>query len=87
VQKAVSLADKVSLGERLLILATEAELKGDPVKWRDNLEKLAAAYPNDERAENELATFYFATQQYQLAIDHSKRQQRWHPTSHPLTIY
>ena len=73
VQKAVSLADKVSEGERLLILATEAELKGDPMKWKGSLEKLVAAYPNDERAENELATFYFATQQYQLAIDHSKK--------------
>ncbi|HWY54063.1 MAG TPA: tetratricopeptide repeat protein [Terriglobales bacterium] len=73
VQKAVSLADKVSEGEKLLILATEAELKGDPAKWKGNLEKLVAAYPKDERAENELANFYFATQQYPLAIDHAKK--------------
>jgi tetratricopeptide (TPR) repeat protein len=73
VQKAVSLADKVSEGERLLILATEAALKGDPVKWKGDLEKLVAAYPKDERAENELANFYFATQQYPLAIDHAKK--------------
>lgn len=83
VQKAVSLADKVSEGERLLILATEAELNGDPMKWKGSLEKLVAAYPSDERAENELATFYLATQQYQLAIDHSKRATVLAPTFAP----
>src|SRR5579864_8800253 len=71
--KAVALAPKVSEGERLLILATEAQVKGDPAKWKDYLEKLVAAYPNDERAQNELANFYFATQQYPLAIDFSKK--------------
>jgi tetratricopeptide (TPR) repeat protein len=73
INKAVSLADNVSEGERLLILATEAQVKGDPGKWKTYLEKLVGAYPNDERAQYELATYYLATQQYQVAIEHYKK--------------
>ena len=72
VSKAVNLADKVSEGERLLILATEAQLKGDAAKAKSSLEKLVADYPGDERAQYELATFYLAAQQYQVAIDYYK---------------
>jgi len=73
VSKAVSLANKVSEGERLLILATDAQVKGDPVKWKEYLDKLAAAYPKDERAQYELATYYLAMGQFQSAIDNSKK--------------
>jgi tetratricopeptide (TPR) repeat protein len=49
-QKAVSLADKASEGEKLLILANQAGANGDVVKQKEYLEKLVTGYPSDERA-------------------------------------
>jgi tetratricopeptide (TPR) repeat protein len=71
--KAVSLADKASNGERLLILATQAGANGDAVKQKEYLDELVAAYPNDERAHFALAGWYFGQQNYTQAIDHYKR--------------
>ncbi len=61
--KASVLADKVSDGEKLLILANEAGANGEVVKQKDFLEKVAAAYPNDERAQFAVANYYFGQQQ------------------------
>jgi len=49
-KKAVALSDKASDGERMMIQATEAGANADPTKQKEILEKLVAAYPNDERA-------------------------------------
>src|ERR1700675_143124 len=49
-KKAVSLADKVSEGEKLVILANEAGTNGNVVKQKEYLDQLVAAYPSDERA-------------------------------------
>jgi tetratricopeptide (TPR) repeat protein len=72
-KKAMSLADKVSEGEKLLILANEAGANGDAVKQKEYLEKLVVAYPNDERAQFNLANFYFGQQELDAAIDHYKK--------------
>src|SRR5438045_4833550 len=48
--KAVSLADKVSEGEKLLILANQAGANGRPAEQKQLLDKLAAAYPEDGHA-------------------------------------
>jgi tetratricopeptide (TPR) repeat protein len=48
-KKAVSLADKASPGEKLLILGTEAGANGNTAKQKEYLEQLIAAFPNDER--------------------------------------
>ncbi len=48
-KKSVSLADKASNGERLLILGTEAGANGNVTKQKEYLDQLIAAYPNDER--------------------------------------
>src|SRR6266498_5022117 len=45
--KAVSLSDKASDGERMLIQATEAGVNANPTKQKEILERLVAAYPND----------------------------------------
>lgn len=66
--KAVSLADKVSEGERLWIKGVEAGVNGFPMKQRDSYEILVKKYPNDERAHNLLGTNYFAQQDYAEAI-------------------
>ena len=58
-KKAVSLADKASDGEKLLILSNDAGANGDTEKQKSDLEKLVAAYPNDERVQFAVGTYYF----------------------------
>ena len=68
-KKAVSLKDNVSEGERLMILAFEAEVNGNTSKELEHLQKLVSLYPNDERALSLLGTYYYSQQDYQKAID------------------
>src|ERR1700731_993965 len=49
--KAVSLADKASEGEKLVILANQAGTNGDVAKQKEYLDRLVSAHPNDERAQ------------------------------------
>lgn len=79
-KKAVSLADKASDGERLLILGTQAGADGDAAKQREYLEKLVAAYPNDERAHFALGGYYFGQQEMSAAIEHYKKATEISPT-------
>ena len=72
-KKAVALADKASEGERLLIQANEAGANGNPTKQKEILDKLVAAYPNDERAHFNLGGYYFGQQDFTEAISHYKR--------------
>jgi len=81
--KAVSLADKTSEGEKLLILATEAGANGEVVKQKDYLEKLVAAYPNDERAQFNLANYYFGQQELESAIEHYRKATEISPSYSP----
>jgi tetratricopeptide (TPR) repeat protein len=72
-KKAVSLADKASDGERYLILATEAGTNGDVAKQKDYLDKLVAAYPNEERAHFNMGGYYFGQQDFEKAIVEYKK--------------
>jgi len=67
--KAVALADKVSEGERLLILGAQAGANGLPMLQREHYQKLVQAYPNDERAHNILGNHYFGLQEYPKSIE------------------
>jgi tetratricopeptide (TPR) repeat protein len=81
--KAVSLADKASEGEKLLILATQAGSNGDVMKQKDDLEKLVATFPNDERAHFNLGAFDFGQQDYPQAIEHLKKAPELAPNYSP----
>jgi tetratricopeptide (TPR) repeat protein len=81
--KAVGLADKTSEGERILILENQAGANGDTVKQKEYLEKLVAAYPNDERAQFALANFYFGQQDNMQAIEHYKKATELAPDFSP----
>ena len=81
--KAVALADKTSDGERLIILANQAGANGEVVKQKEYLEKLVAAYPNDERAHFNLGTFAFGQQDFPQAIEHLKRGPELAPNYSP----
>lgn len=72
-KKAVTLSDKASDGERMLIQAAEAGANGDPTRQKEILEKLVAAYPNDERAHFNLGGYYFGQQDFTQAINHYKK--------------
>ena len=68
--RAAALAGKVSEGERHLILALEAGLKGDPKANLTHLTELVRLLPNDERAHTLLGNLYFGRQDYDKAITH-----------------
>ncbi len=78
--KAVSLADKASNGEKLLILVTEAGANGNIGKQKEYLDELVAAYPNDERAQFALGGYYFGQADFTKAIWHYKKATEVGPT-------
>jgi tetratricopeptide (TPR) repeat protein len=79
IDRAVSLADKASSGERMLILAAKAGAVGNPTEQREYLEQLVAAYPNDDRAHLALGNFLFGLQDYPNAIEHYKKATEINP--------
>lgn len=66
-EKAASLAEKVSECERFWILADEAGSHADFPKQREFLGKLVAACPNDERAHNALGIYFYGRQHFDSA--------------------
>lgn len=66
--KAVALSGKASEGERLMIMGLQAGANADTKLQREYYEKLAAAYPRDERAHFLLGGAYFGLQDYKKAI-------------------
>jgi tetratricopeptide (TPR) repeat protein len=82
-KKATALAGGASDGEKLLILANEAGTNGDAIKQKEYLEKLVAAYPNDERAQFALGNYYFGQQDLEQALDHYKKATELSPSYSP----
>lgn len=70
---AVTNAENVSEGERLIILALQAGVDGNQKLQEQTLKQLVDLYPNDERAHGQLGQFYFGQQKYELAIQHLKK--------------
>ena len=79
-KKAVSLSDKASKGEKLLILAAEAGANGNPAKQKEYLDQLIGAYPNDERANFALAGYHFGQQEVPQAIQYYRKATELAPT-------
>ena len=68
-ERAATEAHKVSEGERHMILAFEAGARSNPTSQRQHLQRLTAAFPQDERALNQLGIYHhFVSQQYPEAI-------------------
>jgi tetratricopeptide (TPR) repeat protein len=72
-KSAVAAVDKVSEGERLSIRASEAMTDGNTMEGGKYLQKLVAAYPDDERAHESLGLYYQGLQQYDQAIAESQK--------------
>lgn len=79
-KKAVSLADKASNGEKLLILGTEAGANGNTAKQQEYLYQAVVAYPNDERAHFALGGYYFGQQDFAKALEHYKKATEINPS-------
>ncbi len=71
--KAVSLVEKVSEGERLWILGTQAGTNTDRAGEREYDRQLVEMYPDDPRANNLMAGHYFNGQDWELAIEYYDR--------------
>jgi tetratricopeptide (TPR) repeat protein len=82
-KKAVTLSEKASDGERMLIQATEAGANGNLAKQEEILKKLVAAYPNDERAHFNLGGYFFGLQEFEQAISHYKKANELAPKYSP----
>lgn len=67
-KQAVTYKDKASEGEQFTILAAEAGANGNTQKQKEYLDRLAAKYPNDERAHVTLGNYFFGQQEYPEAI-------------------
>jgi tetratricopeptide (TPR) repeat protein len=66
-------APEASPGEQAMIESVEAAVRSDPVAQRSALDRLISLHPEDERAQNLLAAFHFARQEYPAAIRHYVR--------------
>lgn len=82
-EKAVSLVDRVSEGERLMITGLDAGVKGDPEKQLELYKELVGSFPNDERAHQLLAGLYFGRQEYETAIEHYSHATEINPEFSP----
>jgi tetratricopeptide (TPR) repeat protein len=82
-KKAVDLSGKASEGERLLILATQAGANGEALKQKEQLDKLVAAHPDDERAHFNLGGYHFGQQEFAKAIEHYKKATELAPNYSP----
>jgi tetratricopeptide (TPR) repeat protein len=79
IDNAVAHSDKISEGEKLVILAAQAGAYGNPAKQKEYLTKLVELYPKDERAHTLLGTFYFGQQQYNDAVMQLKKANKVAP--------
>lgn len=57
-EKAVSLTDKVSAGEKEWILAAKAQAEGNSTERKQHLEQLLKLHPGDVRAHEQMAIYY-----------------------------
>jgi tetratricopeptide (TPR) repeat protein len=77
--EAVSLSDKASEGERLMIMVAQAGANAQPKKALELAQQLTTKYYGDERAHFILGNQYLGQQQYDKAIEQYKRSIELNP--------
>ena len=75
-EMAISLADKVSPGEREWILAAEDQANGNPVGRHGHLEQLMKLHPTDKRVHSQLGFYYRSIGDDATALHHFKESVR-----------
>lgn len=83
VDQAVKFSNNASEGERLLILALQANASADPAKSLQYAEQLVAKYPQDERAHFNLGNVYTGRQAYDKAIAEFQKAIELNPNFSP----
>jgi tetratricopeptide (TPR) repeat protein len=73
IEKAKSLSDHVSKGERLIILGSEAGALGNTKKQEQYFQELVETYPKDKYALIYLANYYFGQRDYEKSLIYYKR--------------
>ncbi len=84
IDKAVAMADKVSPGERHVILAMKAQADGDPATQKTHLDQLKTLFPTDKRVHTQLglhAAFVLADNKQ--ALVHYRKAVALDPTYGP----
>ena len=71
--KAISLADKVSEGEKLVILSYQAGNDGNSEKQKEHLEKLVNLFPSDKRAQLLAGNYYYFNSNYSNALPYLEK--------------
>ncbi|MCK4585436.1 tetratricopeptide repeat protein, partial [candidate division WOR-3 bacterium] len=73
-EKAVSLVDKVSEGEKHLILYSQAQADGDGAKQKEHLDQLLKLFPNDKRVQTLAGSYFqYVLDDRETAIKHLKK--------------
>jgi tetratricopeptide (TPR) repeat protein len=70
VEKAVSLVDKVSPGEKEWILASKDQVDGNPAGRKQHLDQLLKLFPADKRAHSQMGFYYRSIGDDQTALKH-----------------
>ena len=86
-RRAVALAPKVTAGERLLILAEQAEAEGQTTKAEELLKKVVQQYPDEKRMYLALASFYLRQADYQAAENTLKTGFKLTPDFPPFSLW
>jgi tetratricopeptide (TPR) repeat protein len=71
--KAVSLIDKVSPGEKLEIEYTQALGDGNGQKQKEVIDQLLSTFPSDKRVQEFAGEHFFTNNDFQGALDHFKK--------------
>jgi tetratricopeptide (TPR) repeat protein len=71
--KAVSLASKVSEGEKLQILYYQASADGNGQKQKEYLDQLLGSYPSDKRAHGLAGEYFYGINDFQNALSHFEK--------------
>jgi tetratricopeptide (TPR) repeat protein len=71
--KAVGLAGKVSSGERLEILYTQAFADRNGQKQKEYLDQLLSSFPSDKRVQELAGEHFYSINDFQNALDHFKK--------------
>ena len=80
VNRAVAASSKVSKPEQDQILGLEAGVRGNPMGQKARYTNLVQSFPNDERAHNLLAGYYFGQQDYAAAVEEYKKATAINPS-------
>jgi tetratricopeptide (TPR) repeat protein len=83
-EKAVTLSEKLSEGERLLISYYKANNEGDGQKQKESLDKLLSSYPSDKRVHAVAGEYYYGINDFQQSLDHFRKSSEIDPDYAPV---